>query len=761
MLAGVGLIGVFMSKPKFSTSREPAAAKVAAAELPSIAAGESASLANFLNRDLSWLEFNRRVLAEAADPRNPTLERLRFLGIFSSNLDEFFMKRVSGMRQRAAQAAEAAGLGSGVPFDPIAAAAARASALQQLPVADGRPPPLSLSQLRAALLPLLARQADIYSKDIRPQLAEAGVHLLSWAELTDTERATAYRYFQASVFPVLTPLAVDPGSPFPFISNLSTSLGVVLHHPDRRENVFARVKIPDALPQWLQVGAPSAGQPGLRFVSLAEIIRHNLHDLFPDLSIVDTMAFRITRDYAFEMDEEETDDLRELVQAELRQRRFANVVRLEHGPDPNPWIMRFLMEELGLQETDIYELPAELNYDNFRAVAELPLARLRFEPWTPINPPALGDNDTDIFATIRRGDVLVHHPYESFSASVQRFLDTAAADPKVLAIKMTLYRTGEDSPLIHSLIRAAEARKQVVALVELQARFDEERNMRSARALESAGAHVLYGVVGLKTHAKVLLVVRQEADGIRSYVHTGTGNYHAATSRLYTDFGLFTCDPDITRDVVELFHYLTGRSRKRNYRKLLVAPVNMRDRILECIEREIDHANNGRPAHIIAKMNQLEERKVCGALYAASQAGVRVDLIVRGFCTLRPGVPGLSDNIRVTSVIGRFLEHSRVFYYRNGAANPEDGEFYIGSADWMYRNLLARVEAVTPVQRPAHRQKLYHLLQTLLDDYRQAWDMQPDGSYVKRSPRSEADIGSHMTLMLAARREATEHVGRY
>ena len=736
------------------------APQVQAIPAPVHESGESA-FANFINRDLSWLEFNRRVLAEAADPRNPPLERLRFLGIFSSNLDEFFMKRVSSMRQRAAQAADAVGISSGMPFDPASAAAARASALQQMPVSDGRPPPLSLAQLRAVLIPILARQAEIYTNDIRPALAEAGVHLLTWAELTDTERATAYRYFQASVFPVLTPLAVDPGSPFPFISNLSTSLGVVLQHPDRRENVFARVKIPDALPQWLQVGAPSSAQAGLRFVSLTEIIRHNLHDLFPDLAIVDSMAFRITRDYAFEMDEEDTDDLRELVQAELRQRRFANVVRLEHGPNPSKWILQFLMEELGLLETDVYELPGELDYDDFRAVADLPLPRLRFETWNPINPPAFGDDDTDIFSTIRRGDVLVHHPYESFSASVQRFLDTAAADPKVLAIKMTLYRTGEDSPLIHSLIRAAEARKQVVALVELQARFDEERNMRSARALESAGAHVLYGVVGLKTHAKVLLVVRQEPDGIRSYVHMGTGNYHAATSRLYTDFGLFTCDPDITRDVVELFHYLTGRSRKRNYRKLLVAPVNMRDRILELIDREVEHAQAGRPAHIIAKMNQLEERKVCSALYAASQAGVKVDLIVRGFCTLRPGVPGLSDNIRVISVIGRFLEHSRVFYYRNGAANPDEGEFYIGSADWMYRNLLARVESVTPVQRPIHRQKLYSQLQTLLADYRQAWEMQPDGSYVQRMPRSDADIGSHLTLMASTRREATEHHGRF
>jgi polyphosphate kinase len=379
---------------------------------------------------------------------------------------------------------------------------------------------------------------------------------------------------------------------------------------------------------------------------------------------------------------------------------------------------------------------------------DLNIPKLRYEPWTPIVPLAFADEDESIFSIIRRGDALVHMPYESFAASVEHFIKSAAADPKVLAIKMTLYRTGEGSTFMQHLVRAAEANKQVVCLVELKARFDEERNIQLANTLEKAGVHVVYGIVGLKTHTKTALVVRQDSDGIRCYAHIGTGNYHSQTAKLYTDFGLFTCDPQITGDVVELFHYLTGRSLKRDYRKLLVAPVNMQPRVLELIEREIEHHKAGRPARIVAKMNQLEERKVCRALYRASQAGVQVDLIVRGFCTLRPGVPGLSDNIRVMSVIGRFLEHSRIFYYRNGAEEDRDGEFFIGSADWMYRNLLARVEAVAPVERRPLKERLWEVLNIMLSDKRQAWDMQPDGSYVQRRPSTPAEeVGTHQALM--------------
>ncbi|HSI33978.1 MAG: polyphosphate kinase 1 [Phycisphaerae bacterium] len=703
------------------------------------AAAEPAPAAEFLNRDLSWLEFNRRVLAMAVDDRTPLLERVRFLGIFTSNLDEYVMKRAASLRTSARQQqviAAPPGVGQPVGLS-----------------VDGRTPAETLAAIRQAMIPMLREQAECFTRQILPALAANDIHLLAWDDLTEPERQTASRYFESHVFPVLTPLAVDPGSPFPFISNLSMSLGVVLHHPDRGDHLFARVKVPEVLPKWIRVNGVGAGGP-YRFVALYDLIRHHLSDLFPDMAIADVMLFRLTRNVDVERDEEDADDLRELMQAEIKQRKFARVVRLERGPDPNPWIAEFLMSELELTEDDVYELPAELDYDDLRVIADLNIPRLRYEPWVPTVPPRLADEDTDIFAIIRAGDLLLHHPYESFSASVERFINTAAADPKVLAIKMTLYRTTEASPFVSSLVRAAEAGKQVVCLIELKARFDEERNIGIATALEKAGVHVLYGIVGLKTHTKTTLVVREDADGIRCYAHVGTGNYHATTAKLYTDLGLLTCDPDVTRDVVELFHYLTGRSLKRNYRRLLVAPVNMRDRFIEMIERETAHAKAGRPAQIVAKMNALEERKIIRALYDASQAGVKIELIVRGFCTLRPGVPGLSENIRVRSIIGRFLEHSRVYYFRNAAADPADGEFYIGSADWMSRNLLARVEAIVPIARRPLRERLWGLLQILLSDRRQAWMMAADGSYAQARPESDGDLGTHVILMNLARHEA-------
>ncbi|HZL35878.1 MAG TPA: polyphosphate kinase 1 [Tepidisphaeraceae bacterium] len=688
--------------------------------------------AEFISRDSSWLEFNRRVLQQATDERTPLLERLRFLGIFTSNLDEFFMKRVGGLKRQL-----------------LAGTVSRS---------ESNTPAQALAAIRTALLPMLCQQAECYTKTVKPMLEQNGVFLLEWEQLTDIERQEASFYFRANVFPVLTPLAVDPGNPFPFISNLSTSLGVILHHPDRHENLFARVKVPEVIPRWVALGTVSA-RP-IRFISLMDMIRHNLDDLFPDMAIVDVMPFRVTRNADLERDEEEAEDLLELMEEELRQRRFANVVRLEYGPNTDAWVLEFLMRELKLTPDDVYQLPAELDYDDLRPVTELNLPALRYEPWTPVVPPALADDETDIFGVIRNGDVLVHLPYESFTASIERFVKAAAADPKVLAIKMTLYRTGEDSPFISTLIRAAEARKQVVCLVELKARFDEERNIHSANALEKAGVHVVYGIVGLKTHCKACLVVRQDPDGIRCYAHIGTGNYNPGTARLYTDLGLLTCDPAITNDVVELFHYLTGRSLKRDYHKLLVAPVNMQAKFLEMIEREIAHKQAGRPAHIIAKMNALEERKVCRALYRASQAGVPIDLIVRGFCTLRPGVPGLSDNIRVMSLVGRFLEHSRIFYFRNGAEKEADGEFYIGSGDWMYRNLLARVEVTAPIEKFGLRQRVWQILQVLLSDKRQTWDMRPDGTYVPRTPDDPAFPGAQQIFMTEARQTALAQTPR-
>ncbi len=680
--------------------------------------------AEFLNRDLSWMEFNRRVLHEAIDDRTPLLERLRFLGIFTSNLDEFIMKRVGGLKRQIA--------GGAVSVSP-----------------DGLTPRQTIAAIRQAVLPMLQLQADCYTRAIRPALSQNGVHILTWDQLTGPEREEANRHFSASVFPILTPLAVDPGNPFPFMSNLSTSLGVVLHHPDRHENLFARVKVPEVLPRWITLGGPAA-RPA-RLVSLMDVIRNNLDDLFPDMAIVDVMPFRVTRNADLERDEEDADDLRELMEEELRQRRMAKVVRLEYGPNVNDWILEFLIRELELTPDDVYHMAAELDYEDLKPACDLNIPALRYDAWTPVVPPALADDDADMFNVIRHGDVLVHLPYESFTASIERFVKTAAADPKVLAIKMTLYRTGDDSPFISYLIHAAEARKQVVCLVELKARFDEERNILLANKLEKAGVHVLYGVIGLKTHTKACLVVRQDADGIRSYAYIGTGNFNAGTARVYTDLGLFTCDPQITHDVVELFHYLTGRSLKRDYHKLLVAPVNMESRFMEMIEREIENQKNGRPARIVAKMNALEEKKIVRALYRASQAGVPIDLIVRGFCTLRPGVPGLSENIRVISVIGRFLEHSRIFYFRNASPQEQDGEFYIGSGDWMYRNLLARVEATVPIEAKAIKDRLWHVLNVLLSDRRQAWDMKPDGTYIQRTPDNPAQLGTHAFFMTEAR----------
>ena len=685
----------------------------------------------FLNRELSWLEFNRRVLHEAEDPRTPLLERVRFLGIFTSNLDEFFMKRVWGLKRQATP---------GV-----------VSRAEDTPLTPGQ----VLLGLRERVLPMVRQQADCYLNVLLPKLAEQGIHLLRWEQLSAAEREQANRHFRTNVFPVLTPLAVDPGHPFPFISNLSTSLGVILSQPERAEQSFARVKVPETMPGWVKLTVETkAGE--YRLVNLQDVIQHNLQDLFAGMTIVNVMPFRLTRHAEVEVDEEEGEDLRDIIEEELRQRRFARVVRLEHGPNPNPWMLQFLMQELKLTPEDVYEMPGLLDHDDMKLVADLNVPRLRYEPWTPQVPAVLADEEVDIFSVIRNGDVLVHHPYESFSASVERFVKAAAEDPKVLAIKMTVYRTGDDSPFIHTLIRAAEADKQVVCLVELKARFDEERNILLAEALEQAGVHVVYGVMGLKTHTKTTLVVRQDPDGIRCYAHIGTGNYHVQTARLYTDLGLLTCRPEITEDLVELFHYLTGRSLQRDYRKLIVAPTWMRERFIAMIEREIEHHRAGRPAGIIAKMNQLEDHKVIRTLYKASQAGVPIDLIVRGFCSLRPDVPGMSENIRVTSVIGRFLEHARIFYFRNGSENPLDGEFSLGSADWMYRNLLHRVEAVVPVEDKAGRERLWEILQVQMRDNRQAWEMRGDGSYVQRRPaEGEEERGSHPMLMQLARQRTS------
>ena len=537
------------------------------------------------------------------------------------------------------------------------------------------------------------------------------------------------------------------------MSNLSTSWGFVLRDPETPDPVMLRVKVPTNLPPWIAIRTEvPAGERC--FVALQELVRENAHKLFPGVAIEHATLFRVSRNADIAIEEDTDNSIKELVEEQLRQRRFQPVVRLEFGESPRPEIRDGLMDRFELRASDVYEMPGPLDYASLFAIASLPAAELRDPPWSPMVPVGL-EEEADLFAVIRAGDVLVHHPYESFDATVERFIRAAAEDPAVTTIKMTVYRLGDDTPFVHSLIKAAESAKQVACLVELKARFDEERNLHWADELQKAGVHVIHGVRGLKTHTKLALVVRREGDGLRTYAHIGTGNYHVKTARMYTDYGLFTCDPVVTRDVVNLFHHLTGYSTAPAFERLLVAPVNMRERFIELIRREVGHLQAGRPARIIAKMNQLEDLPVCEALAEASQAGVPIDLVIRGFCCLRPGIPGWTENLRVRSIIGRFLEHGRLFHFANGEANPLDGEFYIGSADWMDRNLSRRVEAVTPVRARNLRERLWEDLTVQLEDRRNAWQMQPDGSYEQlhagEGASEVARDGTHVTHMKRTR----------
>ncbi len=676
----------------------------------------------FFNRDHSWLEFNARVLAMCSDPGTPLLERVRFMSIYSRNLDEFYMKRVGALRH-------AIETGTGVTTsEPLT-------------------PAEVLHKVRTRVLDLDGQQSRILRDELMPQLRDAGVHLLEWSDLSESERAEVEAWFRRNVFPILTPLAVDPGHRFPFISNMSVSLGLVVRRPGEPETMFARVKVPEA-PSRLY-----SFRTGRRFISIQEIIEHNLDDLFPGMEILQVLPFRVTRDAEIEAEREDSDDLLESVEQKLKERKFARVVRLEVAAGASPRILRFLMEELDVGAEDMYETKGLTDYGILESIADIDLPALKYSRWTPLSPPEMSeDASANIFAQIRKGDILLHHPYQSFDLTVERFIKAAAEDPKVLCIKQSLYRTSGDSPFIVSLIRAAESGKQVAVLVELRARFDEARNIEWARKLENAGVHVAYGVIGLKTHTKTALVVRQEADGIRCYGHVGTGNYNAKTARIYEDFGILTSDPLITEDLMGLFNYMTGRSRQTKFNKLLIAPVGMKRRFIDLIERETQLQSSGRTGRIIAKMNQIEDRGVMDALYRASNAGVQIDLIVRGFCCIRPGVAGLSENIRVRSIIGRFLEHSRIFYFGAGGEEPLDGEFYIGSADWMYRNLQTRVEAATPIENLEHKRILWTALEYALADVRQSWTLHADGTYVPVSDAGVAlddvrRIGLHQRLM--------------
>lgn len=682
----------------------------------------------YTNRDLSWLEFNRRVLFQCEDPSLPLLERLRFLSIFTSNLDEFFMKRVGRLQSMVKRDVSIAG-------------------------PDGLYPAEVLQAVRNTVLDLLQRRGEIYRHQIVPALMSQGIHLANWNDLTDLERQDLNAHFDRQIFPTLTPLSVDHSHPFPFLSNLSVSLGMRLTHPRSDELLFARVKIPDDLKQWVIAGGNSRTKP-VKLIRTQDLIEHNLHKLFPKMLIEGVTPFRVTRnaDVATSLDDEREDDVVEVVEEELRRRRLAEVVRLEHLAGADPWVIEFLTNEIGVQAEEVYQVSGEVHYRGLEDIYKLEMPELKYRAWMPVTPARLADEKKNVFQAIREGDILVHHPYENFSTSVERFIQEAVEDPDVFTIKMTMYRTGTQSRFIPLLIQAAERGKQVVCIMEVKARFDEARNLFWAEELEGAGVHVVYGVTGLKTHAKIALVVRREHQAFNFYAHIGTGNYNDQTAKVYTDFGLFTCNPRITSDVIEVFNSLTGISLKEDYQELLVSPVNMRSSFVNLIRNEIALHQAGKPSGIVAKMNALEDMEICELLYEASRAGVSVQLLVRGFCCLRTGVPGLSDNIQVHSIVGRFLEHSRVFYFRNGAEDPIDGKLFIGSADWMRRNINDRVETIVPIQDKTIRKRVFDILSLQLQDSFQRWVLNPDGKYtLLRTEAATEHAGSQGKLMQAAR----------
>jgi polyphosphate kinase len=692
----------------------------------------------YLNRELSWLEFNRRVLHQALDSRTPLLERLKFLAIFSSNLDEFFMVRVAGLKQQIE-----AGVNIRTP--------------------DGLTPQEQLQVVRDNLYPMVKEQHQHFDQVLRSELAAHQVVLLDYGKLNQKAKQYLQNYFESHIFPILTPLAVDPSHPFPYISNLSFNLAVVVRDEDREKEYFARIKIPKVLPRFIPLpdSLPQSKSTVWAGVALEQIIAHNLEFLFPGMQIQEWYPFRVTRNADLDVQEDEADDLMLAIEQELRKRRLGgSVVRLEVPKRISKSIRSMLKQELFLEDQDIYPLEGMLGLQDLMSFLSLPLPQLKDPAWVSTIPHRLRssseslatsqlsqENQGDILAEIRAKDILVHHPYHAFGATIQRFITQAAHDPDVLAIKMTLYRTSGDSPIVNALIEAAANEKQVVALVELKARFDEENNINWARQLEQAGVHVVYGLVGLKTHTKTTLVVRKEEGEIRRYVHIGTGNYNPKTARLYTDLSLLSCRPQLGADLTDLFNALTGYSRQQSYRKLLVAPVNLRSRMIELIQREMDHAMAGKGGKIIAKMNSLVDPQMIQILYRAAQAGVEIDLIVRGMCCLRPGLKDVSERIRVISIIGRFLEHSRIFYFHNAG----ETEIYIGSADWMRRNLDRRIEAVVPIEDPPIQQELKALLDLFLKDNRQAWELQSDGTYVQRqSQGEEPEYSAHVILMQQA-----------
>ncbi len=671
----------------------------------------------YLNRELSQLEFQKRVLHEAMDERNPLLERVKFLAIFTTNMDEFFRKRVGGLKQQIA-----------------------ADVTELSP--DGRTPEEQIAEILDLTHDMFRRQSACYRDVIHDELAAAGIDIVSYDGLSSAERNDLREYFEQSVLPTLTPLTFDPAHPFPFISNLSLSLAVLTRRDSDSEPTFSRVKIPRNRPRLVQIGDET------RFVPLEDVIRSNLDLLFPSTEIIDHSTFRVTRNAEVGKDEEVAEDLIDKIEAVLRERRFATVVRLEIEEGMPDTVRDLLVEQLDVDEREVFSLPQPLDFRDFMNLTDLDRPELKAASWTPQPHPRLAtgtpDEPMDVFEEIRRNDVLVHHPYHSFEDTVQKFLSQAATDPHVLAIKISIYRTASDSKVIQSLIEAARNGKQVAVMVELKARFDEENNMEWGKKLEEEGIHVAYGTIGYKTHSKTALVVREEDDGVRLYSHISTGNYHSETAKTYIDLGLLTADHEIGQDLSALFNFFTGHTHHEEYRKLLIAPGNLRERFTEAIRNEAALAREGKEGRIVVKMNSLEDPKIVEELYRAAMDGVDIDLIVRDICRLRPGVEGLSETVNVYSVVGRFLEHSRIFYFGNGG----DPKYFVGSADWMTRNLDNRVETIAPVTDPALRTELSTILETMLADNRRRWEMESDGRYHQRRPDSdEPTLDTHEILM--------------
>lgn len=700
----------------------------------------------FLDRELSWLAFNQRVLELAEDSSLPLLERVRFLAIFASNLDEFFMVRVAGLKRRIATG--------------IAVTAA-----------SGLSPRQVLEAISEKAHDLMARHARVFAEQVQPALAAEGITLVRFSDLGDSEQDRLRKFFRRQIFPVLTPLAVDPAHPFPYISGLSLNLAVVVVNPATGKEHFARVKVPPLLPRFIAVdasGRPSAPDEQTAapekgptsFVPVEDVIAEHLEQLFPGMEVREHHTFRVTRNEDVEVEEDDAENLLKAMEKELLRRRFGPPVRLELATGISPRIRSLLVRELGMAEDEVYELPAPLDMTGLNLIADLDRPELQYPRFVPTTHRQLAEVESatpsDVFARIRERDILLHHPYDSFSTSVQTFLEQAAADPQVLAIKQTLYRTSGDSPIVDALIDAAEAGKQVLALVEIKARFDEQNNISWARKLEQAGVHVVYGIVGLKTHCKLSLVVRQESDGLRRYSHVGTGNYHPKTARLYTDLGLLTCDPDVGQDLTRLFNQLSGYAPKSRFHRLLVAPRSVRAGLVARIDREAANARAGLPAWIKIKVNSMVDEATIDALYRASQAGVPVDIVVRGICALRPGVPGLSETIRVRSILGRFLEHSRVFAFANGRPEPEAGfegpEVYIGSADLMHRNLDRRVEALVRIADPDQVTELVDLVDESVADSTSSWHLLPDGSWERHHVGPDGPLVDLQTVLVQRQR---------